>query len=181
VQRQNTIGIGWLALAAGAFVHARSRPDTRAELERCGPPKCWVAEARDAVPATSNYAAKRVPDWQFDHEAATRALGASSMTHDLPRSAAGLPAGGARPARCIEYASTQGNAIAHVNVAAASSIAGAYRALDPATRRNLEISGDDTRRARADAAVAAGHLLHQHGEPPAASHAPPSAARPRVH
>ena len=50
--------------------------------------------------------------------------------------------------------------------------------LPPTTRRNLELTADAARRGCADAAVAARHLPHRHGQPRAAPLADAPAARP---
>ena len=142
-QKQNTIGIAWLALAAGRFRASEIKAaNLGAEIERLQPAELLIAESVEyALPAGANYALRRLPAWQFEHEAATRALLRQFNTHDL--TAFGLNA--LHAATCaagalIEYArATQGNSIAHVTQLAVEN-SSSYLGIDPATRRNLEIS-----------------------------------------
>ncbi|MEO8442359.1 MAG: DNA mismatch repair protein MutS, partial [Betaproteobacteria bacterium] len=142
-QRQNTVGIAWLALAAGRFRAAEVKADTlAAELERLRPAEVLIAEsATFDLPANATYAVRRLPEWQFETAAATRALRRQFDTHDLTAfGLAGLPAATCAAGALIEYArATQGNSIAHV-ASLAIEHASAYLSIDPATRRNLEIS-----------------------------------------
>ena len=141
--QQNRVGIAWLALAAGRFRATEIKAGTlTAELERLRPAEILIAESASFDLATNTtYAVRRLPEWQFEIEAATRALRRQFDTHDL--SAFGLT--GMTAATCaagalIEYArATQGNSIAHVT-GLAFEHASAYLSIDPATRRNLEIS-----------------------------------------
>jgi DNA mismatch repair protein MutS len=140
---KDRIGMAWLALAAGRM---RAAVTTRAllygELERLRPAEVLLAEtATLTLTDLPGVAIRRLPDWQFDIEAARRALTRQFNTHDL--SAFGIerlpPALGAAGA-LIEYArATQGNAIAHVTSLAVEDAA-TYIGIDAATRRNLEIS-----------------------------------------
>ncbi len=142
-QKQNVAGVAWLALAAGRFRATEIKFDNlTAELERLRPAEVLIAEnAGFELPSGAPYAIRRLPAWQFDADTATRALTRQFNTHDL--TAFGiqkLPAATCAAGALIEYArATQGNSIAHVN-ALQIEYASAYVALDPATRRNLEIS-----------------------------------------
>jgi DNA mismatch repair protein MutS len=142
-QRQHTIGMAWLALAAGRFRATEIKAaNLAAELERLRPAEVLIAESANvALPEATAYATRRLPEWQFDLEAATRALRRQFNTHDLAAFGLNeLPAATCAAGALIEYArATQGNSIAHVTALAIES-ASAYVALDPATRRNLEIS-----------------------------------------
>ena len=112
------------------------------ELERLRPAEVLVAESAGFdLPANAPYATRRLPEWQFDTDAATRALRRQFNTHDLAAfGLTGMPAATCAAGALIEYArATQGNAIAHVTALAVEH-ATAYLAIDPATRRNLEIS-----------------------------------------
>ena len=84
---------------------------------------------------------RTLPAWQFDADAAARALAKHFGTRDL--AAFGVEDRDLRsapPARCFEYAAaTQQAALAHVRTLAVE-IAGEYLLLDAATRRNLEIT-----------------------------------------
>ena len=142
-QKQNTVGIAWLALAAGRFRATEIKAvNLAAELERLRPAEVLIAESSDfALPPGATYAVRRLPEWQFETEAATRALRRQFNTHDLTAfGLVALPAATSAAGALIEYArATQGNAIAHVTALAVEH-ASAYLSIDPATRRNLEIS-----------------------------------------
>src|SRR5262245_61465939 len=117
-QKQQTIGMAWLSLAAGRFrANEIKAVSLAAELERLRPAELLMAEgATFFLPAATSYAVRRLPDWQFERESATRALCRQFSTRDL--SAFGLdtlPAATCAAGALIEYArSTQGNSIAHV-------------------------------------------------------------------
>jgi len=142
-QNQNVIGIAWLALAAGRVRAAEIKASNLAtELERLRPAEVLIAEsAGAALQGEGSYATRRLPEWKFDLESATRALCRQFNTHDLTAfGLTELPAATCAAGALIEYArATQGNAIAHVTALAVENTS-AYIALDPATRRNLEIS-----------------------------------------
>ena len=142
-QKQNTIGIAWLALAAGRFRATEIRAaDLATEIERLRPAELLLAENADcALPAQAVYAIRRLPAWQFETEAATRALRRQFNTHDLTAfGLTALPAATCAAGALIEYArATQGNSIAHVTALAIENSA-SFIGIDPATRRNLEIS-----------------------------------------
>ena len=142
-QNQNVIGIAWLALAAGRVRATEIKASNlAAELERLRPAEVLIAESASfSLPGEAAYATRRLPEWKFDLEAATRALCRQFNTHDLTAfGLTELPAAVCAAGALIEYArATQGNSIAHVTALAVES-ASAYIGLDPATRRNLEIS-----------------------------------------
>ncbi len=142
-QQQNTIGIAWLALAAGRFRATEIKAtNLAAELERLRPAEVLIADSANVeLPGETACATRRLPEWQFDLAAATRALCRQFNTRDL--TAFGLdahPAATCAAGALIEYArATQGSSIAHV-AALTIENSGAHVGLDPATRRNLEIS-----------------------------------------
>ncbi len=142
-QHQNTVGMAWLALAAGRFRAAEIKAaNLTAELERLRPAEVLIAESASvALPGETAYAVKRLPEWQFDLDAATRALCRQFNTRNLTAFGLdALPAATSAAGALIEYArATQGNSIAHVTALAIENTS-TYVALDPATRRNLEIS-----------------------------------------
>jgi DNA mismatch repair protein MutS len=140
---RQVMGYAWLSLASGRFVAMETPPASlAAELERLGPAEILVPE--DAAPDLLNgYAAavKRLSPWQFDRDAAVTALTRQFATRDL----AGFGAGELTAAVCaagalLEYArATQGTAIAHVTSLAVEQER-AWVRMDPATRRNLELT-----------------------------------------
>ena len=141
--QNDDIGMAWLALAAGRMRAAVTTRELLAgELERLRPAEVLIAETETiTLPDTAPFAIRRLPVWQFDGDAAHRVLTRQFNTHDL--SAFGidrLPAVLGAAGALIEYArATQGNAIAHVTALSVED-ATTYVGIDPATRRNLEIS-----------------------------------------
>jgi DNA mismatch repair protein MutS len=141
-RNRNTVGLAWLSLASGRFSIMETPPANLAnELERLGPSETLIAE--DALwPELSGHTAlKKLQPWQFDFEAGRRTLCRQFETLDLSGFGANdhtvaIAAAGA----LLDYAkSTQGTSIAHV-AALTVEHASAYVRMDPATRRNLEIS-----------------------------------------
>ena len=136
-------GIAWLDLAAGRLTLA----DVAAEelgptLERLEPAELLHADAL-APPALRGVAppARALPDWHFDATAARAALLRQFATHDLAAFGADdAPLAIAAAGALLRYAgATQQGALAHVRELAVEA-AGELVALDPATRRNLEIT-----------------------------------------
>ena len=140
---ENTIGIAWLSLASGRFsVTETSAGQLAAELQRLQPAEILVPETfPETAFEPSSATIKRLPAWQFDADAATRALLRQFETRDL----SGFGCDGLGPAigaagALIEYAkATQGTAIAHVKSLRIERYSEFVR-MDAATRRNLEIS-----------------------------------------
>jgi DNA mismatch repair protein MutS len=140
-QRGNRAGLAWLNLASGQFSIAEVAGDNlSAELERLQPSEILLAdEAECAWPGKA--ARTTLPAWQFDHEAARRALCQQFATRDLAGFGCddftlGVEAAGA----LLGYAKlTQGQTIAHVRSVQVYH-ADQYVRLDAATRRNLEIT-----------------------------------------
>jgi DNA mismatch repair protein MutS len=141
--QRNFVGLAWLSLASGRFVVMETTaPNLAGELERLSPAEILVPE--DAVTdALNGFAAavKRLPPWHFDRDAAGRALTRQFETHDLSGfGAADLTAAISAAGALLEYArSTQGTAIAHVKSLVVEQER-AYVRMDPATRRNLELT-----------------------------------------
>ena len=143
VQRvRDRLGIAWLSLAAGRFNILETTPDDLpAELERLRPSEILVADSESWPQLEGRAAVRRIPAWHFDEESARRNLCAQFATHDLAGFGVtdhGMAIGAA--GALLEYArSTQGTAIAHVTSLHIEEPE-AYVRLDPATRRNLEIT-----------------------------------------
>ena len=137
------LGLAWLSLASGRFAVMETAPSNLpAELERLAPAEILIAEdAPGDFPAPSAIALRRLPPWQFDLEAARRALTRQFETQDLSGFGAdGLTAAISAAGALLEYArSTQGTAIAHV-AGLVVEHERAYVLMDPATRRNLELT-----------------------------------------
>jgi len=138
-----TLGLAWLSLASGHFaVMETGVGNMAAELERLAPSEILVpddatAELLNGSPAP----VKRLPPWQFEIETARSALTRQFETHDLSGfGAADLNAALRAAGALLEYArATQGTAIAHVRSMVVEE-ARAWVRMDPATRRNLELT-----------------------------------------
>ncbi len=137
------LGLAWLSLASGRFAVLDTRAEQLAsELQRLQPAEILIAD--DAgLPAAESHGVvvKKLASWQFDAQAATRALIRHFDTRDL----SGFGADGLGPAlgaagALFEYArSTQAAAIAHVRSLVVERDS-EYVRMDAATRRNLELS-----------------------------------------
>ncbi len=133
-------GVAWLNLASGELRAAEFAPQVLfAELRRIGPAEILVPDSCGI--ALEEFNVTRLPDWHFDFEAGRRGLLAQLQ-------AAGLEGYGCedlRPAigacgALLDYArKTQGQALAHVDALIAER-PGEYLRMDPATRRNLELT-----------------------------------------
>ncbi len=141
--QRNMVGLAWLSLSSGRFVVMETAvAGMHAELERIAPSEILVPEDAAAGLLNGSAAAvKRLPPWQFDRDAAQRALTRQFGTHDLSGfGAADLNAAVSAAGALLEYArATQGTAIGHVNSLVVEQER-AYVRMDPATRRNLELT-----------------------------------------
>jgi DNA mismatch repair protein MutS len=143
VQRVRTrLGLAWLSLAAGRFTIMETAPSNlTGELERLRPSEILVSDGETWPELEGRAAVRRVPAWHFDEDAARRNLCTQFGTRDLAGFGAtnhnvAIGAAGA----LLEYArGTQGTAIAHLTALRVEE-PDAYVRLDPATRRNLEIT-----------------------------------------
>ncbi|CAG0994495.1 DNA mismatch repair protein MutS [Burkholderiales bacterium] len=136
-------GIAWLDLAAGrlAMVDVPAG-DLGATLERIEPAELLVPEDADPPPLRRGSIPVRPrPPWHFDAAAGARALAKHFGTQDLRAFGADdAPIATGAAGALIDYAAaTQQSSIAHVTTLAVER-PGTHVALDPATRRNLEIS-----------------------------------------
>jgi DNA mismatch repair protein MutS len=136
-------GLAWLNLASGAFTLTEVQlHEAAGVLERIGPAELLVPDEtaapalRGGMPPVRSLAA-----WQFDAAAAQHALAKQLGTFDLAaygvdESPLAVGAAGA----LLGYASaTQQSALAHIRSLTLET-ASEYLALDPASRRNLEIT-----------------------------------------
>ncbi len=141
--QRNTVGLAWLSLASGRFTAMETNAaNLAAELERLAPSEILVPEdAAAGLLNDSTVPVKRLPPWQFELDAARRALIRQFETHDLSGfGAADLTAAVSAAGALLEYArATQGTAIAHVRSLAVEQER-AWVRMDPATRRNLELT-----------------------------------------
>ncbi len=140
---RNRLGLAWLNLANGDLrLTEIPAASLASQLERLRPAEVLMP---DLLPLDlsflRNTPVKRLPDWHFDHDTATRLLTSHFGTRDLAGfQADGLPLALAAAGALYEYArGTQQQALSHVTSLAVEAD-GEYLRLDPATRRNLEIS-----------------------------------------
>lgn len=143
-------GIAWLNLASGAFTLTEvPLHEAAGVLERIAPAELLVPEDMEP-PALRGRAppVRSLPAWQFDRAEAQRALAKQLGTLDLAGFGADeVPFAIAAAGALLYYAgATQQAALAHVRTVIVE-MESEFVALDPATRRNLEItttlSGDE--------------------------------------
>jgi len=140
---RDTLGIAWLSLASGRFaVLETAWGNLEGELERLRPAEVLAAENIDlSAVVLGKIPVRSVAPWHFDFDAARRNLCAQFGTHDLAGFGAEQMniAVGAANALLDYVKSTQGAAIAHVRGLTVEQ-SGVWVRMDPATRRNLEIT-----------------------------------------
>jgi DNA mismatch repair protein MutS len=134
-------GLAWLNLASGEFKLTEVASEQLAStLERIRPAEVLLPESADAALA-GEAAITRRPDWHFDADSANRLL----LDHFRIASLKGFGAEGltlsiAAAGALLQYAqATQAQALPHVQAITVEREA-AYIGLDPATRRNLELT-----------------------------------------
>lgn len=138
----NTLGLAWLSLASGRFCVMETAPaNFAAEIERLRPAEILLAEGAALERADDGTALRRLPPWRFDADSARRTLCAQFGTQDLGGfGAQDMTVAVAAAGALFDYAkSTQGTAIAHIRALNVET-EGSFLRMDPATRRNLEIS-----------------------------------------
>lgn len=143
-----TAGLAWLNLASGELTVCECHPDqVAATLHRIEPAELIRAEDQ-AIAPPRGCALSQVPPWHFDRENAEHQLRQhfkvdSLSGFDLQDLEAATSAAGG----LLRYAiRTQSQALSHVSTIRVER-SGEFVLMDPATRRNLEISetisGDD--------------------------------------
>ncbi|HTH72979.1 MAG TPA: DNA mismatch repair protein MutS [Trinickia sp.] len=137
-----TVGLAWLNLASGALRLAEVAPgEVGAALERIRPAEILVADgAADALPGGLG-TLTRVPAWHFDVTSGVQRLCDQLNVASLGGfGAEGLTSAcGAAGAVLLYAASTQGQQLRHVRSLKVETES-EYIGLDPATRRNLELT-----------------------------------------
>ncbi|RKP50414.1 DNA mismatch repair protein MutS [Trinickia fusca] len=138
-----TVGLAWLNLASGALRLAEATPDdVAAALERIRPAETLIADAPPGfTPSGATGTLTRVPAWHFDiasgkqrlcdqlNVASLDGFGAEALTS----------ACGAAGALLLYASATQGQQLRHVR-SLKVEYESEYIGLDPATRRNLELT-----------------------------------------
>jgi len=136
-------GIAWLNLASGAFTLTEvPLSEAAGVLERIGPAELLLPDEapapalRGGMPPVRSLAA-----WKFDATAAAKALAKQLGTFDLAAyGAAETPLAVGAAGALLDYASTtQMSALAHIRALRVEA-ASEFVSLDPASRRNLEIT-----------------------------------------
>jgi DNA mismatch repair protein MutS len=139
----DAFGIAWLDLSAGRFsvLESDGGESLASELERLRPAELLLAEGTATGPAAALQA--RVverPPWHFEQESARRALNLQFGTRDLAGFGAEDmgPAIGAAGAFLQYVRDTQRGALPHLT-GLSRELRDETLAMDPATRRNLEL------------------------------------------
>ena len=137
------VGLAWLNLASGALRPAEVAPDQlAAALERIRPAEILAADTPAALlPATVPGTVTRVPTWHFDIASGKQRLCDQLNVASLDGfSAESLTAAcGAAGALLLYASATQGQQLRHVR-SLRVEYESEYIGLDPATRRNLELT-----------------------------------------
>jgi DNA mismatch repair protein MutS len=151
IGRGEQFGVAYLDLASGRFrvCELRGEEALAAELERLDPAELLYHEQLAHPLVTGRSGARSQPGWEFDREAAQRALTEQFQVHDL----AGFGCDDLELAVCaagclISYVrDTQRSALPHITALGVERREDSVL-LDAATRRNLEIdrnlAGGDT-------------------------------------
>ena len=143
----NQVGLASLSLAGGRFrIIETGVAQFAAELERLQPAELLLADGANL--AAPGIATRRIADWQFDHDAATKLLSKQFGTADLRGFGCDdLPLAVAAAGALLQYVQqTQRGALPHL-AGLAVERADDFVRMDAATRRNLEISETISREA----------------------------------
>ncbi|MEA3122333.1 MAG: mismatch repair protein MutS, partial [Paraburkholderia sp.] len=139
----NSIGLAWLNLASGALRLAEIAPDQlAAALERIRPAEVLVADAPiEHLSSSATGTLTRVPSWHFDVTSGKQRLCDQLDVASLDGFSAEtlISACGAAGALLLYASATQGQQLRHVR-SLRVEYESEYIGLDPATRRNLELT-----------------------------------------
>ena len=138
--RPGGFGVAWASLAAGRFWLAETEEaELPALLERVRPAELLLPETAKAV--NTRAAVKRLPPWQFDADSARHLLTQQFGTRDLAGfGVQGMEAAVGAAGALLGYVrQTQLAALPHFTGLRVEQPA-TYVLLDPATRRNLELT-----------------------------------------
>ncbi|CAM5219355.1 DNA mismatch repair protein MutS OS=Castellaniella defragrans OX=75697 GN=mutS PE=3 SV=1 [Castellaniella defragrans] len=140
IRGREAVGLAWMNLANGEFKTCETTPELlETELGRIVPAELVCVE-QSQTPATQA-AISRVPDWHFEEDGARDTLlrhfgvsdtGAFGLSH--------LPLATRAAGALLRYVGdTQAQTLTHVHSLSVDA-GGDYVVLDPATRRNLELT-----------------------------------------
>ncbi|MDP9107447.1 MAG: DNA mismatch repair protein MutS, partial [Pseudomonadota bacterium] len=148
-RKQCTVGLAWMSMASGTLRllcftcdAGASSARLKQELERIAPAEMLLSDASGMAPDALGDAVRTpVPHWQFDgangHRALCEQLGVATLQGfgiEGPD-----PACGAAGALLLYARTTQGKGLQHVRTLQREN-EDQYIGLDPATRRNLELT-----------------------------------------
>jgi DNA mismatch repair protein MutS len=134
-------GVAWLNLASGEFKLSECAAEALdSELHRIDPAEIILADDAQ-LDLTLNCAATKIPPWHFEAEQAQAHLLAHFKTESLSGfDVDDLPTALCAAGALLRYAGrTQAHALSHVQTLVADR-ASQYVLMDPATRRNLELT-----------------------------------------
>jgi DNA mismatch repair protein MutS len=135
-------GVAWMDVSSGRFLVAEMSGEEAlaAELQRLAPAEILVSEDASLPSLGDHVAIRRIAAWQFDEEAARRALNQQFQTRDLSGfGCEGLVLAISAAGALLDYVKdTQRNELPHLAAIRHERQSEAV-VLDAATRRNLEI------------------------------------------
>jgi DNA mismatch repair protein MutS len=135
-------GVAWMDVSSGRFLVAEMSGEEAlaAELQRLAPAEILVSEDASLPSLGDHVAIRRLAAWQFDEEAARRALNQQFQTRDLSGfGCEGLVLAISAAGALLDYVKdTQRNELPHLAAIRHERQSEAV-VLDAATRRNLEI------------------------------------------
>lgn len=141
-RQQMDCGVAWMDVSSGRFLVAEMSGEEAlaAELQRLAPAEILVSEDASLPSLGDHVAIRRLAAWQFDEEAARRALNQQFQTRDLSGfGCEGLVLAISAAGALLDYVKdTQRNELPHLAAIRHERQSEAV-VLDAATRRNLEI------------------------------------------
>ncbi len=141
--RKEGYGIASLEFASGQFrlLEVRDATELAAELARLDPVECLVPEQATPIPGIEGFAPQRHADWHFDGVSARRVLTTHFGTRNLSGFGCdGLDLGIAAAGALLAYVQNRYRGdLAHIT-GLAHELRSQMLVLDPATRRNLELT-----------------------------------------
>lgn len=138
----NACGLAWLSLSSGRFGATETTTANLAtELQRLRPAELLAPEGLQVPESAPPLALRALPPWRFDRDTAERLLCEHFAVHDLQGFGANdKPLAVTAAGALLDYAkSTQSAGITHVRALTLEDD-NAYIQMDPATRRNLELT-----------------------------------------
>ncbi|WP_051068451.1 DNA mismatch repair protein MutS [Thioalkalivibrio sp. ALJ7] len=141
--RKEGFGIASLEFASGQFrlLEVRDATELAAELARLDPVECLIPDQAGPIPGIASFAPQRHADWHFDGISARRVLTTHFGTRDLSGfGCEGLDLGVAAAGALLAYVQSRYRGdLAHIT-GLAHELRSHMLVLDPATRRNLELT-----------------------------------------